>query len=305
LCQIAEAAEFDISVTTANVDPISSIKPAKASVRWIGGFEIHADSEKFGGFSGLTTSRDGRRLFAVTDRGGWMTAEFIYDDDQKLIGLQNATLGRLKDLNGRDLLTREETDAESLDFAPDGSIFVAFEYQHRIRRYPHGVDDAPLPSDGGQIPIRGSRNRGIEALVAFNSDRIFAIVEGSSRPTDTRAFILVNGAWQILSYSRDNNFRPSGAARLPSGDVLVLERAFSKVTGFRSRIRRIRTENLQPGAHLIPEEVLSFGLGAALMNFEGLAAHEGPNGVVRLTLISDNNFSSFVPNVIIMIEISD
>ncbi len=45
--------------------------------------------------------------------------------------------------------------------------------------------------------------------------------------------------WAQLRYQRHSNYRPSGAARLPNGDLLILERRFTLLEGVGIRLVRV------------------------------------------------------------------
>ena len=53
-------------------------------LRWRGGIAMTANSRNFGGWSDLQVSPDGRRLTAISDEGGWLTAAIDYDANANL-----------------------------------------------------------------------------------------------------------------------------------------------------------------------------------------------------------------------------
>ena len=53
--------------------PMTSARTEFGKLRFIGGLSL-SGGEFFGGFSGLAVSADGRRLFAISDAGFWMSA---------------------------------------------------------------------------------------------------------------------------------------------------------------------------------------------------------------------------------------
>ena len=301
----AIAGEIDIETTRLHFSPVSSSDEPGSRLRWRGGFKMKADAEEFGGFSGLAVTSDGRWLTAVTDRGSWLTAELQYDASGDLVGLTSAVMDRLLDPNGRPLETGRQSDAESLAVAPDGAVLIAFEREHKIWRYSDGVHAVPEPlhkTDG----FRGiHNNRGIEALVTLADGRLLGISELSREPERSRGFIFDGTSWSELTYSRLGDFQPSGAARLPSGDLLILERSFSRWSGFATRLRTIDDNEIGPSAVLTPREFADLRTVLNLMNFEGLAVHSGPAGGTRITLITDNNFNPVLPNMIISLELID
>ena len=92
-----------------------------------------------------------------------------------------------------------------------------------------------------------------------------------------------------LAYADDapgEPFRPTGAALLPGGDVLLLERRYPPVA---ARLRRIRREALENREDLEGTELARFAPPLTVDNFEGVDIGPGPDGALRLFLISDDN----------------
>ena len=78
---------------------------------------------------------------------------------------------------------------------------------------------------------------------------------------------------------------------LASGDLLVLERKFSLLSGVGIRIRRIALAAIAPGALVDGPAIFNADLGQEIDNMEGIDAHVTPEGDTVLTLVSDDNFS--------------
>src|SRR5262245_12804284 len=68
----------DIRVTAepANFTRLGNRRFGKLEYR--GGVILSSDDERFGGFSGLAISADGRAILAVSDEGWWLRANVIY-----------------------------------------------------------------------------------------------------------------------------------------------------------------------------------------------------------------------------------
>ena len=76
---------------------------------------------------------------------------------------------------------------------------------------------------------------------------------------------------------------------LPSGDVLLLERRFTWLTGIAMRLRRIASSDIVPGALVDGPALMVADMAYQIDNMEGLSAHTGPDGGTILTMISDMN----------------
>jgi hypothetical protein len=273
------------------------------SLAWRGGLVLSSPHARFGGLSGLSVSADGSRLVAVTDRGDWVTARLAYDGAGRLAGLAQAEIGALRGLNGAPMKAKRHQDAESIAGLADGSLVVAFEREHRLRRYPAGA--APLagvPSARkGPARLDGAgRNSGVEALAALADGALLAIVEGGKSARESAAYVERDGGWARLVYPHAAGYRPTGAARLPGGDVLVIERRFNVIEGVAIRLRRVAAGTIRPGARLAPEGVAHLSAPLAVDNIEGVAARAGPDGETLVYLVSDDNFNGLQRTLLLM-----
>jgi len=79
---------------------------------------------------------------------------------------------------------------------------------------------------------------------------------------------------------------------IPKGDLLVLERKYSALSGVAIRIRRVALAGLAPGALVDGTIIFTADLNDQVDNMEGLALHRDAGGAMVLTMISDDNFSA-------------
>jgi hypothetical protein len=114
-----------------------------------------------------------------------------------------------------------------------------------------------------------------------------AALDGSG---NNRAFLLGGPSPGAFSIKRVDDFDITDCAVLPGGDLLILERRFSFIRSA-SRIRRIASADLRPGATVDGAVIFYADFGQQIDNFEGLGLHRTASGETVLTLISDNNFS--------------
>ena len=257
-------------------------------------FELRSRHPQFGGISGLSVGAD-ERLYAVSDRGYWLSARMRHDNEGRLLNLL--------DLEIKPILTPDRTptdglltDAEALASAPDGSFIVGFEQIHRLWRYP----PPPLTFDAPAQPItmprelaKAPRNGGLECIAVLPDGRIFTIAEElRNKDGSFRGWLIDNERSVELSYVPSAEFRASDCASLPNGDVIVLERHFSIFLSFSARLKRISRDSIQPHAVLSGEELLRLDPPLRLDNFEGIAIREDPAGTL-IYLISDDNFQPF------------
>ena len=270
-----------------------------------GGVELISTSDRFGGLSALGLSADGARMVSLTDEGNRVDAHLVYGPTGDLIGLKNAEIFTLTGPGAVPLMDKTMSDAESMSPGVDGEIIVAFERAHRIWAYPvnqTGPRPMPLPDEMKTAPA----NSGIEALTLLNDGSLFAISEGLGRDGANLAWVSNRRGWSVLIYRNEDNYRPTGAATLPGGDVVVVERYFTPREGVRVRIRRIAANTIKPGAEVTGDLLADIRAPFTVDNFEGIEAITGPKGETLIYLVSDNNFNRFSPQktLLMMFELT-
>lgn len=299
----AGAKEMEI---TARPVPLNQTAPEQTRIgrlAWRGGLAITSTSNRMGGLSGLLVAADGKKLTAVTDEGYWITATIGYDAEGFLSGLSDGRVNPLRDTEGKRLKGKTEQDAESMTALADGSILVGFERDHRIWRYPPGDDPLsnnaePLPKPVGLDKL--SANRGMEALATLADNSVLALVEGKDEDTVTPAFLWRDGVWAQLRYQRFGDYRPSGAARLPNGDLLILERRYTWLEGVGIRLVRLPEAAIVAGALLQPVEVARLLPPLTIDNMEAIDVRQSESGETLVYLLSDDNFNIIQRTLLLM-----
>ncbi len=311
LSAAAPVAAESIRVTAVPV-PLNTLDPGQSSTGQLiyrGGLHLVSDDARFGGWSALHVSPDARSMTAISDDAAWLTASLLYDARGWLVGIEATGFGRLAGPGGTTIPHGASTaDAESLAVSPDGQFLVSFERSHRLRRYAPArppFSNAPEPWPAPPGIADAPNNEGIEALARLADGRLLAIAEGLPAGPDAVAAWLWDGeAWSALSYAVSDSYRPTAAATLPSGDVVLLERRFNPIDGIAARVRRLAAAGIVPGARLEAETQAELKPPLLSDNFEGIAAREG-DGEALLYLISDNNFKSFQRTLLLMFALPD
>jgi hypothetical protein len=284
---------------TARPIPLSTSDPALdriGGLRYRGGLWLEVKDAGFGGLSGLALqgTSAGPSLLAVTDQGARFSARLVLKDG-RLTGLESGALEPLTDLQGKPVVGKAYSDAESLTRLPDGRILVGFERRHRIWVYGPDLNGPAsafgTPTSLGEAPSNG----GLEALASWPDGRVLAITENLLRPSGNHAAFLLHGmAWTDLEWrASEPDFLPVDAAVLPNGDLLVLERRFSVLAPRRlsSRILRVRADAVRAGTVLEGSVLAELTAPLVVENFEGLAVLSTASGITYLAVVSDNNFS--------------
>jgi hypothetical protein len=264
------------------------------SLRFLGGIEMDAADPRFGGLSDLRLSPDGRRLVAVSDCGYGFSADLELDENGAPTGVVSPRLVDLTGPGGRALLVGEN-DSESLVWEGD-HLDVGFEGKGRIWRYaaqpPFSPPVSTVPSPAGLR--RCGPNRGLETMTLLDGGRRLLVCEGEESPSRTvPAWIGSPGVWTERRYPLHfgggwlgEPFRPTGATRLPNGDVLISERRFPP---FASRVVRLPKANLDGVGPLEPVEIARLEGSALDDNYEGIEVRVDERGRTAVYLISDDN----------------
>lgn len=292
--------------------PLAAFEPRSPSRTRFGqltfrsGLVLSGSHPRFGGFSGLWRSPDGARLVAITDNGFWLTARLLRREG-RLAGLDEAELAPILGASGRPLHRSRYFDTESLAMA-EGVAYIGVERTHDILRFDwarYGVEAraklVPVPPAVKRLP----NNRGLEALGILPAGHalagaLIAISERSGGEDEPTAGFIIGGRQPgALQVVRHDGFDITDLAFLPGGDMLLLERWYKPLRGVGMRIRRIGGVTIRPGARLDGPILIEADLGQEIDNMEGMAVHTEAGRTV-ITLISDDNFSTFLQRTVLL-----
>jgi hypothetical protein len=325
------ACATDVAATPSLKNAIAvSIKPIPLSpshpeltrvgrLIWRGGIEISSPEGRFGGWSGLVVSRDGKRMLAQSDDAHWLRASLVYDRHGNLIGIQHAQLADMLDVHGRKM-SKVGGDAEGLDAVtkagPDGAVVVSFEQSPRIWRYDlsHSLDVRPTAVNiPKSVDVLDGSNLGLEGLTVLKPGTLLAVSEA---PHDVEgrmdAWLVPYGShvaadrYGELHVLRHPPYEISDAAMGPSGKHLyILERHyFGLIGGVVIAVREIDARDVKPGATLGGREIARFTMRENIDNMEGLALSQSADGKTFLYMISDDNYNPLQRTLLEMFELA-
>ena len=257
------------------------------SFTYAGGLEISGvGTTQLHGLSDIAVL-SGDRLVAVTDEGATFEARLVLDASGRLLDVQDGRLSRLVDRDGQPLRGKRRADAEGLAVMPNGDRLVSFEREHRIWLYPGG-DGRPVPVAAPAVAF--PENEGIEAMVLYSPAGPTAYLAGSEGGKVWLCSTLTACTSTTLGTMVPSGFALTGmAAYDDAGSLVLLGRAYDVKRGARAVVRM-----LGPRAVDMPRVLAELAIAAPLTrdNFEGVAAVQRSGGVVRLYLMSDDNFSA-------------
>jgi hypothetical protein len=286
--------DIHIELAPIEVDPKRPERKNFGALTLLGAFHLQSKDKRFGGLSGLTIGKDGK-LYAVSDRGYWLSARMVTGQNGALMNLIDWQIAPIlttakKPVSGR------ERDAEALAQSLDGSFLIGFEGAHRIWRYsapPNTFVSTPVAIPIPSAIARAPGNGGIEGVTTLPGGRILTLTEQFANSDGSlKGWLLDADQAAELSYVPAEGFRVTDCAALDNGDVLVLERRYVPFGILSARVTRVNAKNIQPGAKLVGRELLKLEQPLAVENFEGIAVKQTSAGTI-LFLVSDDNFSSF------------
>ncbi|MBK8176851.1 MAG: esterase-like activity of phytase family protein [Rhodospirillales bacterium] len=263
-----------------------------------GGVRLSSADARFGGLSGLLVSGDGRSLIAISDHGYRVDADLVYDPQGDLAGIERVRLSDLRGPKGGSLAGTRGGDAEDLARAADEhAVVIAFESRPRLWQYPAAN---ALPERLASPPglENAPRNAGIEALTRLADGRLLALTEGYRIDGGTVGWLSQTpDGWSALTWRSGGGFEPTGAATLPDGDVLVLER---RTLPPGARLRVLKRVDVAAGAVLDGEEIARFEGPVTFDNMEGIDARRGADGETLIYLVSDDNYMMLQRTLLLM-----
>jgi hypothetical protein len=303
-----------IKVVARPLRGFEKLRPSRRSfgqLEWLGGLVLTSSDKRFGGWSGLALDRDGRRLLAVSDAGTWMMSDLVYRNGRPQ-GLTKARLGPLKARSGGRLNRDRDRDAEAVLLTrgslAKGRLLIAFEQNHRLGVFDVTSSGVDPPQRYLPFPAEARRMRalkGFEAVAELQNGRYKgALVAFAEHLIDRNGhhsgWLLSRGKSYRLAYQDIGGFDPTDAVGLANGDFIVLERRFRWTEGIKMRLRRIRASDIKPGAVISGEVLLEADMSHEIDNMEALSAHRDAAGSLILTVLSDDNFNSFLQRTVLL-----
>lgn len=308
------AKDAKIDSTQIKYFSIGSANNNIGKLKFVGGIELESDKKNFGGLSGLRFTPDGSRLYAVSDRGFWLTAEIKRSKKGRIKKLKKADLSCLCKADGTPYPSKHWADAEGVEILGD-KAFVVFERLNRINGYSLKDNNRPGPPKQATTSFRSKNiayNNGLEAMAIAPAaspiaGKFLAIAEESLNDQgNNRAFIATKTTIEELSISRSDDYSITDATFLPNGDLLILERRFGLSIGLGTRIRKFSSDTIKSGALLDGEILMEAGLTSRIDNMEGITTWQTPEGNTRIAIISDDNYNRRLQRTLLLeFELND
>jgi hypothetical protein len=306
----AEETEIEIHAEQINAFAKGDSSPdLSGALEFRGGLVLTSSNKSFGGISSLIVHDDGDHFLAASDWGFWFRGRILYKNNRPA-GIDNAVMAPILDTNGK---PSSRIDSESM--ATDGQwLYVGIERTHRILRFRYGEklfrtpgETVPVPPEIRNLP----NNQSLEALVLVPrkfplGGTLLALSEsGLDSEGNIKAFLIGGPTPGKFAIKRMDAHDISDAACLPQGDILILERKYELNRGIMMRIRRIPLLEIKPDALVDGQVVFEADARYNIDNMEALSVHRSRSGDIILTLMSDNNFLSTQPTLLLQFALKD
>lgn len=264
------------------------------ALRFLGGWKLTSNNRVFGGVSSMAV--EGRHFILLSDSSVVIRFDWLGGDQ----AIQPSIFALPTDEPGLKASSRRQgydRDSESMTVEPStGRILVGFEGTNQIRRYAPAF--ATLEASAAPALMQNwPSNNGAESLVTLRDGRVLVLAEDAGRPAAVRRGLLFDhdptspGAQATaFRYRSPVYFKPTDAAQLPDGRVLVLNRHFSLLRGFEAALTIIDPSDIRPNVILRATELARLAWPLTVDNMEALAVVQDAGQTV-LWMASDDNHS--------------
>ncbi|MBM7067115.1 esterase-like activity of phytase family protein [Actibacterium sp. 188UL27-1] len=252
----------------------------------------------FGGWSGLEIADDGKTFWIVSD-SGTITRGTLQRENGTLTGVKGRQAVWI-DVKATEADPQKDArDAESLARLPTGLLCIGFERNHRLICRPGKLQGPHQTVDLTGLKDVLLYNGGIEALAFSPDGDLLAIPEGSVfRRGPAPLYQRTDGVWQVIAQlPRSGIWLPAGADVGPDGHLYLLEHGIIGYI-FTSRVRRFDLDDPQNPDLVFQSRAGRFG------NLEGLGVWRDTDGMIRLTMISDDNGEAFLDTQIVEVVLT-
>ncbi len=286
---------------------IGSDQKLFGKLEFMGGIEMSSSNALLGAISSIRFRPDRKSFLAVMDTGHWVEGEIARDAEGRLSGVSDLTVTSMIDPNGRSEQVKGDMDSEGLALR-DGEALASIEQMNLVKVYPDPgfARSRPVATLPTFIPSKSLRsNRGLETIAVSPKESSLGggAVVVSELSLDKAAHIyaaVLDGPRKgVFGVVQKKPFAVTDGAFLPNGDLLLLERRFSFAEGIGMQIRRIKGDDIKPGAAVDGDVLLQADMGYQIDNMEGLDIVVEPGGDIRVIVVSDDNHSILERNLML------
>jgi hypothetical protein len=251
------------------------------ALRFLAAWRLTSNDPRFGGISAMKV--EGGSVLAFSD-AGWMI-RFPLPGGRSPV---KARIGPLPEGPGSP--TRKSArDIEAM-WTDGREAWIALESLNQVWRF-----ERPSWRAGAHAAPAAMRdwpdNRGAEAMVRLADGRFLVFAEGKGRGGPALLFAgdpaVVGTGAEGFRYRPPDGYRPTDAAQLPDGRILVLHRRFTLLEGVTAKLMLLRREGRALGAG---ETLADFRPPVTTDNMEALGVTE-EGGRTIVWIGSDDNYN--------------
>jgi hypothetical protein len=287
--------EATLTATPIPLDPSDPARRDIGRLHFLAGWTLDSGDERFGGLSGMHV--EAGEVIAISDVG--ILTRFPMPGAAGTLPVRFDPL--IEGPGPRS--QRSSRDSEGL-LADRDHFWVSFERRHMVWRY----DRATLRAETAARPEpmrRWRGNSGAEALVRLADGRFLVLAEGRDDGAEYSDAVLFAGdpadpatPAVRLRYRRSDGFRPTDAALLPDGRILILSRRFAWLR-LSARLMVADPAGLRAGSTIEGREVATLEAPLNVDNMEALAVTV-ENGRTIVWIASDDDFMAIVRRTLLL-----
>lgn len=290
-----------ISIERAPVSLGGDEASVLTEIRFGGAWHLTSDEPNFGGLSGLAVLPDGE-LLAVSDGGA-----FVWIDMDADAPTGTGRIGYLRGDDGHLLSGKTKGDSEGLAVV-DGVAFVSFERDHRVLAFDleacganaRGALVSRISSTPLGFPKGFKSNQGAEALSTDGHGGLVVGLESGNAGASVSAISTLTESGLAF---HERLARPNGPFLVgmdsEQDQTFALFRSYARGIGNLIEVRSY-ADLSEDG-----ETRIRLARPYTVDNFEGIAATRLEDGVLRLYIISDDNFSDRQRTLLMAFDIAD
>lgn len=277
------------------------------AIRLLGSLALRGD-QALAELSDLAWDEDQGILYGITDRGRLLHLQPEFSGE-RLTGMRLLADFQLHDDN-RKRLKKRWRDSEGLavvdgnnGIAGDSHLLISFEGRNRVDYYDiegQFLQHFPLPPTLRDKRLYRKNNKGLEALTLHPT---LGLMTGPEQSSDDGPIPIISQEglrWYYQPFELDGSLVALEA--LPSGAVLVLERAFTRpYSPWIITLSRIHPSLTNAETTVKAEVLARFDStdGWRINNFEGLTRYRGK----RFFMVTDNGGYSLLETQLLYFEI--
>jgi len=261
-----------------------------------GAWHLQADSDAFGGLSGLDVLESGS-LLAVTDDG-----KFVWIGIDAETGAPDGmgSIAKMRDEDGNVFPRKRDADAEDLVWR-DGLAFVSFEQEHRIEAY--DIERCGVAARAARVVNLSKRvdgrklnnNQGAEAL-SFDGNTLKVGFETHFSGGSPVGQVRVDGHLAQRQQTEQPALFLLTGMDIANGLTAYVFRAYDPIRGARVIVQ------IERDGERIGEASLRSPLPTD--NFEAIAIDETSDGRTRIWLLSDDNFNKNQRTLLLALDLT-